>query len=95
MRFGRRRGSSKRSRKSMIKILKEKKILEEHLKNVEMELVHTKSLIDNKNKETETENHLWQVFALIFNLTKDESFAAIRKTWWNSAEENSPSSVKD
>lgn len=41
--------------------MERKKILEEHLKNVEQELLHTKTLIDNKNKETETENHLWQI----------------------------------
>lgn len=38
-----------------------KKILEEHLRNVDQELLHTKGLIDAKNKETETENHMWQV----------------------------------
>lgn len=35
--------------------------MEEHLKNVDQELLNTKALIDSKNKETETENHLWQV----------------------------------
>jgi chromosome segregation ATPase len=51
----------KKINKETEKNLERKRILEEHLKNVEQELLHTKSLIDNKNKETETENHLWQV----------------------------------
>ena len=37
------------------------KILEEHLKSVKMELVHTQSLVDAKNKEIETEEHLKQI----------------------------------
>lgn len=37
------------------------KILREHLKNVEQELLHTQSLIDAKNKETQSENHMKQV----------------------------------
>ena len=51
----------KRGQKDFEKDFERKKILEEHLKNVDQELLHTKSLIDAKNKETETENHLWQV----------------------------------
>jgi len=34
------------------------KILTEHLKSVKMELVHTQSLVDTKNKEIETEEHM-------------------------------------
>ena len=34
------------------------KILAEHLKSVQMELVHTQSLVDAKNKEIETEEHM-------------------------------------
>ncbi len=34
------------------------KILDEHLKSVQMELVHTQSLVDVKNKEIESEEHL-------------------------------------
>lgn len=37
------------------------KILQEHLKSVKMELVHTQSLVDAKNKEIETEEHLKQI----------------------------------
>lgn len=37
------------------------KILDEHLKSVQMELVHTQSLVDVKNKEIESEEHLKQV----------------------------------
>ena len=37
------------------------KILEEHLESVKMELVHTQSLVDAKNKEIETEEHLKQI----------------------------------
>ena len=37
------------------------KILVEHLKSVKMELVHTQSLVDNKNKEIETEEHMKQI----------------------------------
>ena len=37
------------------------KILEDHLKSVKMELVHTQSLVDAKNKEIETEEHLKQI----------------------------------
>lgn len=37
------------------------KILKEHLKNVEQELLHTQSLIDAKNKETQSENHMKQI----------------------------------
>merc|ERR1712169_38902 len=36
-------------------------VLNEHLKNVEKELVHTQSLVDVKNKEIETEDHLKQL----------------------------------
>lgn len=51
----------KKVNKEYTKDFERKKILEEHLKNVDQELLNTKSLIDSKNKETETENHLWQV----------------------------------
>ena len=37
------------------------KILKEHLKHVEQELLHTQGLIDVKNKETQSENHMKQV----------------------------------
>ena len=37
------------------------KILDEHLKSVQMELVHTQSLVDIKNKEIESEEHLKSV----------------------------------
>ena len=37
------------------------KILEEHLKNVKSELLNTQALIDEKNKQIETEDHLKQV----------------------------------
>jgi len=37
------------------------KILTEHLKSVKMELVHTQSLVDTKNKEIETEEHMKQI----------------------------------
>ena len=37
------------------------KILDEHLKSVQLELVHTQSLVDVKNKEIESEEHLKQV----------------------------------
>ena len=37
------------------------KILAEHLKSVQMELVHTQSLVDAKNKEIETEEHMKQI----------------------------------
>ena len=40
----------KQINKEYEKNFERKKILEEHLKNVEQELLHTKSLIDNKNK---------------------------------------------
>lgn len=40
----------KQINKDFEKNFQRKKILEEHLKNVEQELLHTKSLIDNKNK---------------------------------------------
>ena len=33
----------------------------EHLKSVQMELVHTQSLVDAKNKEIETEEHMKQI----------------------------------
>jgi len=36
-------------------------ILQEHLKTVKMELVHTQSLVDAKNKEIETEEHMKQI----------------------------------
>lgn len=51
----------KKVNKEHNKDFERKKILEEHLKNVDQELLNTKSLIDSKNKETETENHMWQV----------------------------------
>lgn len=44
----------KQINKEYDKNFERKKILEEHLKNVQQQLLHTKSLIDNKNKETET-----------------------------------------
>ena len=37
------------------------KILEEHLKSVSDELVHTQKMIDNRNKEIESEDHLKQI----------------------------------
>ena len=37
------------------------KILQEHLKSVQQELVHTQSLVDQKNKEIESEEHLKQI----------------------------------
>lgn len=37
------------------------KILKEHLKNVEQEQLHTQGLIDAKNKETQSQNHMKQV----------------------------------
>lgn len=37
------------------------KILAEHLKSVQLELVHTQSLVDSKNKEIETEEHMKQI----------------------------------
>ncbi|KAL4481667.1 hypothetical protein ABPG74_007756 [Tetrahymena malaccensis] len=37
------------------------KVLQEHLKNVEQELLHTQALIDAKNKEIETEDHMKQI----------------------------------
>ena len=37
------------------------KILAEHLKSVQMELVHTQSLVDAKNQEIETEEHMKQI----------------------------------
>jgi len=40
----------KKINKDVSKDLERKKILQEHLKNVEEELLHTKTLIDNKNK---------------------------------------------
>ena len=40
----------KQINKEYDKNFERKKILEEHLKNVEQELLHTKTLIDNKNK---------------------------------------------
>lgn len=51
----------KKVNKQFDKDFERKKILEEHLKNVDQELLNTKSLIDSKNKETETQNHMWQV----------------------------------
>ncbi|KRX02640.1 hypothetical protein PPERSA_11980 [Pseudocohnilembus persalinus] len=38
-----------------------KKILGDHLKSVQVELLHTQALIDEKNKEIETEDHLKQI----------------------------------
>jgi len=38
-----------------------KKVLNEHLKNVRSELLNTQQLIDDKNKEIETEDHLKQL----------------------------------
>ena len=37
------------------------KILQEHLKNVQAELLHTQALIDARNKEIESEDHLKQI----------------------------------
>ena len=37
------------------------KVLGEHFENVQHELLHTQALIDAKNKEIETEDHLKQV----------------------------------
>lgn len=37
------------------------KILEEHLKSVQQELIHTQALVDQKNKEIETEEHMKQI----------------------------------
>jgi len=37
------------------------KVLKEHLKNVRSELINTQQLIDDKNKEIETEDHLKQL----------------------------------
>jgi flagellar capping protein FliD len=37
------------------------KIMKEHLKSVQMELVHTQSLVDAKDKEIETEEHMKQI----------------------------------
>ncbi|CAK59765.1 unnamed protein product (macronuclear) [Paramecium tetraurelia] len=37
------------------------KVLSEHLKNIQQELLHTQALIDTKNKEIETEDHLKQI----------------------------------
>jgi hypothetical protein len=37
------------------------KVLQDHLKNVQYELLHTQQLIEAKNKEIETEDHLKQV----------------------------------
>lgn len=37
------------------------KILDEHLKSVKIELVHTQKLVDQKNKEIETEEHMKQI----------------------------------
>ncbi|EGR30111.1 hypothetical protein IMG5_141810 [Ichthyophthirius multifiliis] len=37
------------------------KVLKEHLKNVQYELLNTKALIDTKNKEIETEDHIKQI----------------------------------
>ncbi|KAM3137530.1 hypothetical protein pb186bvf_010320 [Paramecium bursaria] len=36
-------------------------VLSEHLKNIQQELLHTQTLIDTKNKEIETEDHMKQV----------------------------------
>jgi hypothetical protein len=36
-------------------------VLKDHLKNVQNELVHTQALVDQKNKEIETEDHLKQI----------------------------------
>lgn len=36
-------------------------ILKEHAKNVEVELLHTQALVDAKNKEIESEDHLKQI----------------------------------
>ena len=36
-------------------------ILEEHLKSVKQELIHTQALVDQKNKEIETEEHMRQI----------------------------------
>jgi len=35
--------------------------LAEHLKSVQLELVHTQSLVDSKNKEIETEEHMNEI----------------------------------
>lgn len=37
------------------------KVLEEHLKNVKSELLNTQALIDEKNRQIETEDHLKQI----------------------------------
>ncbi len=37
------------------------KILEEHLKSVQQELITTQALVDSKNKEIETEGHMQQI----------------------------------
>lgn len=37
------------------------KVLKDHLKNVRAELINTQQLIDDKNKEIETEDHLKQL----------------------------------
>eukprot|EP00741_Cyanophora_paradoxa_P020955 tig00021319_g20230.t1 len=37
------------------------RVMEEHLKNVQMELLNTQRLVDAKNKEIETEDHLKQL----------------------------------
>ena len=37
------------------------KILEEHLRSVKQELIHTQALVDNKNEAIETEEHMKQI----------------------------------
>jgi len=42
-------------------VVERSKVLKEHLKNVRSELINTQQLIDDKNKEIETEDHLKQL----------------------------------
>jgi len=42
-------------------VIERSKVLKDHLKNVRSELINTQQLIDDKNKEIETEDHLKQL----------------------------------
>ncbi len=52
---------SKQLKVKIADVEERKKILADHLKNVRTELVNTQQLIDDKNKEIETEDHLKQL----------------------------------
>jgi len=52
---------TKELRSKIEDVVERTKVLKEHLKNVRSELINTQQLIDDKNKEIETEDHLKQL----------------------------------